>query len=190
MRELADDAEGAVLAADVHHAAAVRIERRVGERDDEGPVGAHQLGHGSVRAHDHGHDVEVVDLAVGLFDVVGRDVNQLAEGVAQAGVGDEGVELAERLHRVAHGTLVVLHLGDVRGDADHAVAVLLAAVVEPFLNHVDDGDTRALLDVAVDDAASDPGSTTGDDGDLIFKSVPRSLRYCYWWPRAPPLPRR
>src|SRR5207248_1331083 len=79
---------------------------------------------------------------------------------------DEGVELPESVHRLAHGPLVVLHLRHVAEDPERSIPVLPDDVVEPLLNHVDDCDARAFLDVAVDDSAPDAGAASRDDCDL------------------------
>ncbi len=164
--ELSHYSEGSVLACDVHDSAAIRIERRVRQRHDDGAIGLQQLGKHHSAADDDRHDIEIEYLLIDLRHVLRGNVHQLAKGIAETRIGQKHIDPAKGSDRFFHRALIAVQGRNVGLDSMDFVAVERLEFVEPLLHDIDYRNPRTFFDVAVHDRTSYSRASACDQCDL------------------------
>ncbi len=127
--------------------------------------------------------------------LVFRHVGEPQETVEHSGIADKDVEPAKGGDGLGDRALVVVEPADIAGDRDYLVAKPRAQLLAAAGSAVHDRDSRALLDVALDDSAADARAAARHQRDLaiepahhgasLFACNPRLSGYaCIRNPRA------
>ena len=166
--ELAHQPEARVLARDVQRPTTIRQEGRVREGEDHAATGRDDLGQRRLRAEQKPLHVHREHLVEGFLDDVRREVLELDEGVADAGVPDEDVELSQAGDGFLDGADVVGQAAHVSSYDVHGVPLRLVRL-ERLRGDVHDGHRCALADEPGHDCASDAGGAPCDKSDLSLE---------------------